>query len=112
MWVRWLLNVLSTVTRRICRTLTPFLLFLGSVVFLQGSCTCTGEAPLPPEGVLACKPQHPTLPPASPSASDMETASAGTLPVTQTCSHFRFTTRRIWGGRARQLKDPWWGISQ
>src|SRR4028118_473867 len=81
MWVRWLLHFLSVVSRRASRTLAPFLLFLGSV-FLQGSCTCTEEAPLPPQGVLACTPQHPTMPPASPSASDMETASTGTIPVT------------------------------
>src|SRR4028119_477432 len=81
MVVRWLLHLLSTVGRRISRALAPLLLFLGCV-FLHGSCTCTAEIPPPPQGVIACKPQHRTLATASSSASDIETASAGTIPVT------------------------------
>jgi hypothetical protein len=80
MAVRWVLHFVSIVTRRASRKLAPLLLFFGCVL-LNSSCTCIAETPPPPQGVIACKPQHPTLPPASPSASDIETASAGAIPV-------------------------------
>jgi hypothetical protein len=81
MLVRWFLHFLSTVSRRAFR-LAPFVLFLASV-FFHGSCMCsTGEPPPPPQDVIACKPQHPTLPTASLAASEIETAAAGTIPVT------------------------------
>jgi hypothetical protein len=83
MLVRWFVNFLLALSRRI-RTLAPLLLFLGCV-FLHGGCTsCTVETPPLPLGVIACKPQHPTLPTASQpvsEASDIETVSAGTIPV-------------------------------
>jgi len=82
MAIRWFLISLSTVVRRGFRTLAPVVLFLGCV-FLHGSCTCAaGETPPPPQGVIACLAQHPTLPTAAPGGSEVETAAVGTMPVT------------------------------
>ncbi|NUQ77807.1 MAG: type IV secretion protein Rhs, partial [Polyangiaceae bacterium] len=63
-----------------CWWLLPFVLFLACVV-LSGGCTCAGEAPPPPRTVIACKPQHPVLSSKSQLTPDIETASAGALPV-------------------------------
>ncbi|HLM71735.1 MAG TPA: SpvB/TcaC N-terminal domain-containing protein, partial [Polyangiaceae bacterium] len=83
MLLRWFAVFLLVLSRR-TRTLAPLLFFLGAV-FLNGGCSsCTNEVRPTPQGVIACKPQHPTLPTVSLSASeasDIETVSAGMIPV-------------------------------
>jgi hypothetical protein len=82
MAIRWFLISLSTVVQRGLRTLAPVVLFFGCQ-FLYGGCTCTDDSPLPPQpGVIACLPQHPGRPAIVPSASEIETAAVGTIPVT------------------------------
>ncbi|NUQ77574.1 MAG: hypothetical protein HUU21_28890, partial [Polyangiaceae bacterium] len=62
------------------RAVLPFVLFLACVVF-SGGCMCAGEAAPIPRGVIVCKPQHAKLPTALVVASDIDTASAGAIPM-------------------------------
>ncbi|AUX30840.1 MULTISPECIES: RHS repeat-associated core domain-containing protein [Sorangium] len=73
---------MALVLRYVLRALTPLLMFLACVL-AQSGCQCiSGDPPLEPPGLVACRTQSARSPAAARPAPEVETVAAGTIPGT------------------------------